>query len=521
MNLGTGYNVGCHFRATITNSELGEKASRNNLKCLVGSFHGHTHNWLYQLSFLTTYVEGMGIEDLEGFKWARQVLPEITTYTKHFDSFETYANLSKCLSSKYHQALAILKTEPMLLNWMRQEGMDSYSRFHDWLREEKDYLLSLKDAQRRMWRHLRGSMSRSWLISVRGKVYRSAGGRKVELARRHGKEKVERDLESVQELERQLEVVDRWTPVSPRSESNQLVLDALKLLIVERIFELTKMNWSQTGCKMRKHIAKALQAWSKVVRNAIDRYNSAASLLDPLVFLMDIDILRDTHAEIQPRPWTHLAYWLAMDRYFKILHARKEAELNSVVGKMEEEAAADQGMAVQFWALAKAPGFMGTVMPGVSVELCTAQREAQAQAAAQANEERFGPEGASGGIGVEHDGEEQMVVDAGDEGEWVEEEDEGDDAMEEAVSDLLYTISMVAIDGKGEPPQCFWSGFLLGIAAVRSVRAGGGAITWIYEPKKLLSPYMLHMLQAICSIYVAYVQHILQYGGKHLQTLLR
>jgi hypothetical protein len=259
---------------------------------------------------------------------------------------------------------------------------------------------------------------------------------------------------------------------------------------------------------MRKHIAKALQAQSKAVRNAIDRYNSAASLLDPpmrqltweqvveYVFLADFDILRDTRAEIQSRPWTRPAYRLAMDRYFKILRAReeirclnveiprvvtwicdenrilrrKEAELNSEEGKTEEEAAADQGMAVQvrlyrerrgrfdeahmrrFWVLARTPGFTGSVMPGVSVEWRATRREAQAQAAAQADGERVGPEGASGGIGVEHEGEEEMVVDGGDEGEWVE-EDEGDDAMEAAVSDLLYTISMVAIDDRGEPPQ--------------------------------------------------------------------
>jgi uncharacterized protein YfeS len=29
---------------------------------------------------------------------------------------------------------------------MGQEGVDSYARFHEWLQEEKDYLLSLKDA---------------------------------------------------------------------------------------------------------------------------------------------------------------------------------------------------------------------------------------------------------------------------------------------------------------------------------------------------------------------------------------
>lgn len=79
---------------------------------------------------------------------------------------------------------------------------------------------------------------------------------KEELARRHGKEKLERDLESVRELERLLEIVDRWTLGSPKWKDTvaqikmrkyQLALDALELLIVERIFELTKMNQSQTG----------------------------------------------------------------------------------------------------------------------------------------------------------------------------------------------------------------------------------------------------------------------------------
>lgn len=79
---------------------------------------------------------------------------------------------------------------------------------------------------------------------------------KAELARRHAKEKVENDLESVRELERILDVVERWTTTSAKwvattveikKRKYQLALDALELLIVERIFELTKMNQSQTG----------------------------------------------------------------------------------------------------------------------------------------------------------------------------------------------------------------------------------------------------------------------------------
>jgi hypothetical protein len=263
---------------------------------------------------------------------------------------------------------------------------------------------------------------------------------------------------------------------------------------------------------MRKHIAKALQARSKAVRNAIDRYNSAASLLDPpmphltweqvveYAFLADFDILRDTRAEIQSRPWTRPAYRLAMDRYFKILRAReeirrlnveiprvvtwicdedrvlrkKEAELSSAEGKSEEEADADRGMAVQvqlyrerrgrfddthmrrFWALAKTPGFTGSVRPGFSLEVRAARRGERAPARAQ---DQTAGERAGGRVSDSEGSDEEMVVeeedvmmdpgdrDEGEEDGWVE-DDEGDDAMEEAVSDLLYTISMVAVDDK-------------------------------------------------------------------------
>ncbi|KAJ7814491.1 hypothetical protein B0H14DRAFT_2375953, partial [Mycena olivaceomarginata] len=131
--------------------------------------------------------------------------------------------------------------------------------FHDWLREEKDYL-SLKDVPKTDVETLEMEYVQKLVnlsASECGLPFSYVPGTsKVELARRPGKEKVERDLESVQELERQLEIVDRWTPASPRWESTtvtvkkwkyRLALDALELLIVERIFELTKMNRSQTG----------------------------------------------------------------------------------------------------------------------------------------------------------------------------------------------------------------------------------------------------------------------------------
>ncbi|KAJ6600447.1 hypothetical protein DFH09DRAFT_901486 [Mycena vulgaris] len=535
MKLGAGYDVGCHFEATVQNSELGDLARKNKLKCLVGSFHGHAHNRLCQLGFLATYVEGMGLEDLEGCeryfsrsnglakscryasRFHRQ--QEITTYAKQFDSFETYANLSKFLCSNYRQALAILKTEPTLLAWMQQEGVESYEEFHQWLKEEKEYLLSLKHASKTNVETLEMEYVQKLvnLSASEAKDDEAAyvpGVAKAELARRHGKEKLEKDLEAVQDLEVLLEVVDRWTVASPKWVSTvveikkrkyQLALDALELLIVERIFELTKMNQSQTGYKMRKHIAKALQARSKAVKNAIDRYNIAAVALDPpmphltweqvvdYAFLADFDILRDTRAEIQSRPWTRPAYRLSMDRYFKILRAReeikrlnveiprvvtwirdenrvlrkKEAELRVVEGKSEAEVEADRGMVVQicmyrqrrgrfdeghmrrFYALAQTPGFTGSLVPGSSLEVLEARRAARA-----AWREATRPDE----MDTEEEEEEVVIVDHGVSGwrrgedemgdEW--EDQEGDEEKEAGVSELIYRASMLAVDGKGE-----------------------------------------------------------------------
>jgi hypothetical protein len=274
---------------------------------------------------------------------------------------------------------------------------------------------------------------------------------------------------------------------------------------------------------MRKHIAKALQARLKAVRNTIDRYNAAASVLDPpmppltwdqvveYAFLADFDILRDTRAEVQSRPWTRPAYRLAMDRYFKILRAKEEIKclnveipcvvtwirdkdrflhrmeqgLRETEGKSEEEIEADIQMAGQvqlyrqrrgrfddthmrrFWALAKKPRFTASLRPGISVEQQAAQealREAREVACEAGAENEMavdetvvvdtvmstlqGPEVDEGweDVDAEEDAEDHRV--RASLAEESDDEDEGDEAKEEAVSELLYRISMLAVDGE-------------------------------------------------------------------------
>ena len=120
-DLGLGYDIGCKFKTTVRQSSLGAQARELNLTCLVGAFHGHAHNRICQLSHLATYVDGLGLEDLEGCERAFSKsnalaaairhasifhrMQAIATYFEHTDKFEVYANLSE--SSLHYNMLDI------------------------------------------------------------------------------------------------------------------------------------------------------------------------------------------------------------------------------------------------------------------------------------------------------------------------------------------------------------------------------------------------------------------------------
>ncbi|KAJ7835603.1 hypothetical protein B0H13DRAFT_1565351, partial [Mycena leptocephala] len=176
-------------------------------------------------------------------------------------------------------------------------------------------------------------------------------------------------------------------------------LDALELLIVQRIFELTKVN--------RPGTAHSLKARLEAVKNAISRYNVAAMTLhEPAptlsweevveyTFLADFDFLRATNRELDSKPWIRPSCRLAMDNYFRILRAREEikrlnVEIRRVVTWINDEdeflrrreaevqevedtahmavlirkyrlerACSDEGHMKRFRKLAKTPGFTG------------------------------------------------------------------------------------------------------------------------------------------------------------------
>lgn len=83
--------------------------------------------------------------------------------------------------------------------------------------------------------------------------------RRLETQRRHALERYSSTLDAVQDLERRLDVTERWEAGTEMWEAAaimvgkrryQRVLDQLQGLVISRMFELTKMNMSGTGMSL-------------------------------------------------------------------------------------------------------------------------------------------------------------------------------------------------------------------------------------------------------------------------------
>ncbi|KAJ7738682.1 hypothetical protein DFH07DRAFT_870478 [Mycena maculata] len=442
--VGLAYDVRCkHGKTVRAHPALRQLALDKNFRSLVGAFHGHGHNRLCGLRNLMTYVEGVGLEAGEGceifFSKSKALASttryasrfhrqqSITTYLKHTDTFDTYANLSLLLCN----------------NTMRDLGVESRDVFEMWLAAEKAHLLTLsKEPEEETLEmeyfqklvNLRDAEERvTAIIGVQipfipGEPHTNyaemaKATQRIETQRRHALELEMRARVAVQDLEISLGVDVHWRPEDEnwsrvsamvRSPRYQRALDHLQGLIISRMFELAKCNMSGTGYKLRKHIAKALQARSKAIKTAIERYNDIAEAMTPpkpsltwlevveYAFLADFDLLREGREDIRGQPWAQPAGRAAMDPHFKLLRADEEIqrlnveircfvtyivdeeafllreeehlrmEGNEVIAhqvrlvRMERSRFTDMHMS-RLVKLSREPGFTGCILPGTSL----------------------------------------------------------------------------------------------------------------------------------------------------------
>ncbi|KAJ7736059.1 hypothetical protein B0H14DRAFT_3097554 [Mycena olivaceomarginata] len=370
-DLGIGYNIGCGFSSTVRDSPLGPLMEAMNLKMLVGAFHGYAHNRSCQLKHLATYVLSLGLEDLETWErffsksnglaravWYVSVFHRrqaIVTYLAHMDTFETYANLSTFLINNYKQALEQIDLGDSLKFAMDQAGISGPEVFEEQLKQEQEYLRGLSKEpeaetdQMEYYTRLVHLASRNASTTSEKDMtqFIRKDPQPMELHAGTAKENYNWAVQVVQEMEKKMDILVRWTVDDEEYENAEalvasrhyrLALNKLEELVIKRLFELTKMNMSGTGNELRKHIAKALQTRSKTIRTALGRYNAAATSLDPprrtlkweevveFTFLSDFDLLRDPEGNAAICPWATPAARALMDTHFKILRAKEEIQ---------------------------------------------------------------------------------------------------------------------------------------------------------------------------------------------------
>ena len=165
-------------------------------------------------------------------------------------------------------------------------------------------------------------------------------------------------------MEADLQLRDRWQPTDPEYVSTlkyiktrryQQALGQLQRLVIQRLFELQKMNLSHTGkilphrasvpyftlflaYRVRTHIAKSLQKRCKAIRSAVKAYNAAAIALDEprptldwsqvshFSFLEEFTLLNDTRNDIRDKPWGQPLIREAMRTARRIKRATEELD---------------------------------------------------------------------------------------------------------------------------------------------------------------------------------------------------
>ncbi|KAJ7280620.1 hypothetical protein C8J57DRAFT_1500837 [Mycena rebaudengoi] len=301
------------------------------------------------------------------------------------------------LASKYRRALEIKQTSSMFQEEMCHLGVGARAEFAGWLAAEKAYLkslskepeqetlqmeyyqklINLQDTEERLATVLGIAAPNLAANAPYAKLTKAT--RRLETQRRHALELREKAMMAVQVLEVRLDIVTQWVAGGAEWEAAavlvsrrryQRALDKLEGLIISWMFELTKVNMSGTGYKMRRHIAKALQARSK------------AEQVVEYAFLADFDLLREGQSDIRREPWALPSGCLAMDKHFDLLRADEELihldmEIKRLVTHMrdedlflqwKEDVVHDVHMARLVW-LSKEPGFTASLVPGVSISM--------------------------------------------------------------------------------------------------------------------------------------------------------
>ncbi|KAI1781971.1 hypothetical protein LXA43DRAFT_907171 [Ganoderma leucocontextum] len=353
-----GYDIGCEFLKTVQNSRLlGAKAAAARVQFVVPAFHGHSHNRGCQVNHLPLYVEGVGKEDFEGnerfFSSSNNLAAGTrlsTPFHRHqtitqFAAFWTHtkhAETGNFIHQNYKQALEIIRNDGAAFTELAARLKITGADCERYLREERAYLERRKQEPKEVTRKIEYIQA---LLAFEKAGYKEQDLKQLRTRAKAAFTRWETAQERVLIIEDELKlsVEERWVPKSKDYEDAlseltqrqyRLALDNLERLIVQRLFELTKLGMS--GYKLREKIGKALKARAEAIKTALNEYNRCAARLKrpalswnevmDMITLAEFDLLRETREDIRQFPWAQRINRQAMNLYYNVLRAREEIE---------------------------------------------------------------------------------------------------------------------------------------------------------------------------------------------------
>ncbi|KAH9910445.1 uncharacterized protein BXZ73DRAFT_108989 [Epithele typhae] len=385
-----GYDIGCTFKTTLARSSVGPDFAKSGSRCCVNAFHGYSHSYPCQLDNHPLGIAGMGLEDLETlervFSDSNALAPVIryasvyrrhalmTLFFRHRDE-EKHTNLGEFLLNNYKQAINIInKTTPMLREALATMGVTT-DQLEGFASAEREYFANLQDEAPRDIYTVEYVMALQELQATRNELDRTSvalrstvpanyqfltpssgptdynayakSTRRLESRRRELTYKIDRLRADITEWEVALELNQSWTPTHPEYQTTlqyistrkyQQALGRLQRLVVQRLFELHKLNLAQTAYKVRTQIAKNLQKRSKAIRAAVKAYNSAAAALTPprpsldwervshFSFVEEFALLNDTRNDLKGKVWAQPLAREAMRCGRRLARAHEEVE---------------------------------------------------------------------------------------------------------------------------------------------------------------------------------------------------
>ncbi|KAG0702088.1 hypothetical protein DFH29DRAFT_982445 [Suillus ampliporus] len=348
-----GYDIKCAFHSILQRSSLGPAVQDLGIEGVVPGFHGHAHNRLCQVQHHSKFMLGAGKEDFETcertFSESNTLAPEIRNSTEfhrhqaldeHFCSADQdkYAALGTFIFRNYVQALECIQAHDEFLRLFDLAPED----FESDLNDEQDYLQ--KAGRRSQWETAQHEFNQLDLRVIPD-GFTNKDIANICCRRTTAQNKMELKGQVVDDFEIRMGIEERWMMTHPervRAQSRianvqyHKALDDVERLVVMRLLELTKLQMSGLGYKLRTQIAKALKTRATAIRNALNRYNKYAAQLKsprpPITWeqvvefsqLAKFDLLRDTDNQLQDKRWAIPHNHQASAKYFDLQRCKEE-----------------------------------------------------------------------------------------------------------------------------------------------------------------------------------------------------